>query len=242
MFLALFDIDGTLISTLGAGMRAFYRAMDNVFHVQVGEGAIRPDGKTDPLILKELLAYAGLEDRWCDETRDAVFSAYLRCLEDEMGRARENGRIRVLPGARDLLERLAAESDFCLGLVTGNLEKGASIKLKSAGLDRFFKFGGYASDSENRTELTRAGIQRGIRYIAPAPLDRAFVIGDTPLDILHGRAAGARTIAVASARYAMEELASHNPDLLVADLTPASHIIEFMRGRCPSSSSGPTVP
>jgi phosphoglycolate phosphatase len=229
MLLALFDIDGTLISTRGAGMRAFYRALDSIFHVQASDGLIHPDGKTDPLILKELLAHFGLEDRWNDETRDVIFSAYINYLDDEMRRARENGLIRVLPGVTDLLDRLAGETDFCVGLVTGNLEKGALIKIQNSGLDGYFRFGGYGSDSEDRTEITRVGIQRGARYMAPALLDGAFVIGDTPLDIHHGRAAGARTIAVASAKYDMEALASHSPDLLVPDLTAASDIITFMR-------------
>jgi phosphoglycolate phosphatase-like HAD superfamily hydrolase len=236
MLLALFDIDGTLISTRGAGMRAFYRALDSIFHVQARDGVIRPDGKTDPLILKELLAYFGLEGRYCDETRDALFSAYLSYLDDEMTRAKENGLIRILPGAKELLEILTVEPDFRIGLVTGNLEKGAFIKLQNAGLDGYFRFGGYGSDSENRTDLTRTGIQRGARLIAPSPLEGAFVIGDTPLDIHHGRAAGAGTIAVASAKYSMEELASHRPDLLVPDLTEAPGIIEFMRSRRPMHS------
>jgi phosphoglycolate phosphatase len=235
MLLALFDVDGTLISTRGAGMRAFYRALNSVFGVQASDGAIRPDGKTDPLILRELLAHFGLEKEWCDAVRDRVFSCYLSCLEEEMSQARARGMIRILPGVKELLDRLEQELDFCVGLVTGNLERGAHIKVQNAGLEGYFRFGGYGSDSENRTELTRAGIQRGARHIAPAPLEGAFVIGDTPLDIHHGRAAGACTIAVASAKYGMDELASHSPDLLVPDLTAASDIIGFMRSRSQSS-------
>jgi phosphoglycolate phosphatase len=229
MRLVLFDVDGTLITTRGAGMRAFYRTMDHLFKVKVDEEAIRPDGKTDPLILKELLKQSNLEDRWCDKTRDVLFSLYLDYLDDEMSRAKERGLIRILPGVTDLLDMLTAQPDFCIGLVTGNLEQGAHIKLKNAGLDDYFRFGGYGSDSEDRTVLTRIGIQRGSRIIAPAPVEGTFVIGDTPLDIHHGHAAGARVIAVASARYGMDELRAHEPDLLVSDLTPADSIIRFMR-------------
>jgi phosphoglycolate phosphatase-like HAD superfamily hydrolase len=229
MKLVLFDVDGTLISTKGAGMRAFYRALKHHFGVEVGNGAIRPDGMTDPLILKGLLNYCNLAERWCDETREELFSKYLTCLEEEMSQASRRGLIRVLPGVQELLSDLCRQKDFAVGLVTGNLEKGAFIKLSHAGLDGFFRFGGYGSDSENRTELTRLAIQRGTRLVAPKRVENSFVIGDTPLDVLHGRAAGVYVIAVASARYSMDDLASCDPDLLVSDLTAADIIISFMR-------------
>ena len=229
MKLVLFDVDGTLISTKGAGMRAFCRAMKQHFDVHVDDDAVRPDGKTDSLILKELLCHCNLVERWCEETRDALFSEYLSCLEEEMSQARNRGLIRVLPGVLDFLKNLGGQKDFAVGLVTGNLDKGAFTKLSHAGLDGFFRFGGYGSDSEDRTELTRVAIQRGTRLVAPEPVESSFVIGDTPLDVLHGRAAGAYVIAVASARYGMDDLASSNPDLLVSDMTSADIIISFMR-------------
>ncbi len=229
MRLALFDVDGTLITTGGAGMRAFYRALRLIFNVDANGEVIHPDGKTDPLILKELLAYYGLADRWGDKTSDDLFSSYLSCLEDEMRRAKECGLIRILPGVVDLLEMLSGQPDFCVGLVTGNLERGAAIKLSNAGLARYFRFGGYGSDSEDRTKLTRIGIQRGARTIAPEPVESVYILGDTPLDIIHGHAAGASVIAVASARYGIDDLRAYNPDMLVPDLTPAECIVRFMR-------------
>jgi phosphoglycolate phosphatase len=229
MKLVLFDVDGTLISTKGAGMRAFYRALKHHFDVHVDNDAIRPDGKTDPLILKELLCHCNLAEKWCEETREALFSKYLSCLEEEMSEASRRGLLRILPGVLDLLKDLGRQRDFAVGLVTGNLERGAFTKLFHAGLDGFFRFGGYGSDSEDRTELTRIAIQRGTRLVAPEPVENSFVIGDTPLDVLHGRAAGAYVIAVASARYGMDDLASCNPDFLVSDLTSADVIISFMR-------------
>ncbi len=231
MRLVLFDIDGTLTLTGGAGMRAFYRAMRDVFDIAVDSEVIRPDGKTDPLIARELLAYFGQDDRWNEKSQNALFSSYLIYLEEEMQRARERGAVRVLPGVSKLLEALAGMRDFALGLVTGNLQEGARIKLEHAGLARYFRYGGYGSDSENRTSLIRLGIQRGSRLIAPARVEGAFVIGDTPLDIIHGHAAGACVVAVASAKYSLEDLRSHHPDLLVPDLTPVDSIISFMRTR-----------
>jgi phosphoglycolate phosphatase len=229
MQLVLFDVDGTLISTRGAGMRAFYRALESLFKVVVDKDVIRPDGMTDPLIVKELLAYYDLTDHCGDDTQKALFACYLDCLEDEMTRARERGAIRILPGVSALLQALSVQPDFAVGLVTGNLERGAQIKLDNAGLSRYFRFGGYGSDSANRTELTKIGIARGAQMIAPEEVKYSYVIGDTPLDIEHGRAAGARVIAVASARYTVRDLACHNPDLLVSDLTGVDSIIDFMR-------------
>ncbi|MBN1569048.1 MAG: HAD hydrolase-like protein [Acidobacteria bacterium] len=236
MLLVLFDVDGTLILTHGAIMRALHRAMNHHFGVPADQAPIQPDGKTDPLILRELLEYFHLEDRWSEATRDLVLSSYLRYLDEEMSEVRDRGLIRILPGVRTFLDMLSAQPDFCIGLVTGNLEEGAGIKLKNAGLDRYFRFGSYGSDSEDRTALTRIGIRRGAQIIAPAPVDGAFVIGDTPLDIRHGHAAGARVVAVASARYGMEELRAHDPDLLVPDLNDAVSLIRFMRGPQPRES------
>jgi phosphoglycolate phosphatase-like HAD superfamily hydrolase len=229
MRLVLFDIDGTLILTRGAGMRAFYRAMRHAFDITVDSEVICPDGKTDPLIAKELLAYFGQGDRWNEKSRDALFSSYISCLEEEMSRARESGFIRILPGVTLLLDGLISQPDFALGLVTGNLEEGARIKLEKAGLDSYFRFGGYGSDSEDRTALIRVGIRRGAQLVAPAPVEDSFVIGDTPLDVIHGHAAGACVIAVASAKYSVDDLCPHGPDLLVPDLTQVDSIISFMR-------------
>jgi len=228
MKLVLFDIDGTLILTGGAGMRAFFSAFKQVFDLNVSREVIRPDGKTDPLIAKEILAHFGLEACWNPQSRDALFTAYLDLLDVEMGRARDNKAIRILPGVKELLEFLKREREFGLGLVTGNLEGGARIKLGKAGLDSYFRFGGYGSDSEDRTELIRKAIERGTELAAPAPVDAAYVIGDTPLDIIHGHAAGASVIAVASARYSVTDLQQHNPDLLVASLSPVEPILKFI--------------
>jgi phosphoglycolate phosphatase len=229
MRLALFDIDGTLILTGGAGMRAFYRALRQVFGIRVDGEVIHPDGKTDPLIAKQVLKHFGRSECWNDDSRAQLFAAYLACLQEEMEHARSHGAIRILPGAIELLDRLAAEPDFALGLVTGNLEQGAWIKLASAGLASYFRFGGYGSDSEDRTILIREAINRGTKLVAPATVEAAIVIGDTPLDISHGHAAGASVVAVASARYGTADLEPHGPDLLVPSLAPVEPILAFMR-------------
>jgi phosphoglycolate phosphatase-like HAD superfamily hydrolase len=229
MKLVLFDIDGTLILTGGAGMRAFYRALHHVFDLAVDSEVIRPDGKTDPLIAKEFLGHFGREDCWNEQAREALFSCYIDCLHDEMCKAVECNAVRVLPGVKDLLQSLSASPDYAVGIVTGNVEHGARIKLASAGLWQYFGFGGYGSDSEDRTSLIRTAIERGSRLVAPATPDAAFVIGDTPLDVIHGHAAGAAVIAVASARYSIDDLRPYDPDLLVASLAPIDPILSFLR-------------
>ncbi len=224
----LFDIDGTLILTGGAGMRAFFRAFQRVFDISVEKEVIRPDGKTDPLIARELLKFFGQEARWNSQSSDALFAVYLSLLEEEMAQARAENRIRILPGVMDLLEALSSRRDFALGLVTGNLAEGARIKLEQAGLNQYFQFGGYGSDSEDRTELIRRAIQRGEERVAPARVGASVVIGDTPLDIIHGHAAGASVIAVASARYSVADLQRHEPDFLVPSLAPIHPVMSFL--------------
>ncbi len=229
MRLVMFDVDGTLILSNHAGMHAFHRAFQDVFQVPVEREVVRPDGKTDPLIARELLAFFGLDARWTEQTREALFSAYLQNLESEMRLVAETGALRVLPGVVNLLDMLARQPDFALGLATGNLEPGAEIKLRQAGLDGYFRFGGFGSDSEDRTELIRQGMRRGADLCAPLPIDAFFVVGDTPLDITHGHEAGARVLAVASARYSMTDMEPFRPEMLVSDLTDNAAILSFFR-------------
>jgi len=229
--LTLFDIDGTLISTDGAGLRAFRSAMKDVFRIQIEPTAISPDGKTDPLILKEFLKYYQSMALWSQTNEKELFARYLECLEDEMTLARTSGRARILPGVEKLLKALSGNSDFAVGLATGNLEAGARIKLQGLGLYRYFGFGGFGSDSENRTELTRIGVRRGRSRVAPASVDAVFIIGDTPFDIMHGHAAGEEVIAVASGRFGIDELEMCNPDLALEDLTETERIVSFMKGK-----------
>ena len=229
MRLLLFDVDGTLILSGGAGMRAFHRAFQHVFGVAVNREVIRPDGKTDPVIAREMLAHFGLEQCWSETSRNAMFSAYLEMLEFEMSRAAANGSLRALPGVVDLLQTLTRQPDFALGLATGNLERGTRIKLRHAGLDRYFSFGGFGSDADDRTKLIRLGISRGTCLCAPEAVDAAFVIGDTPLDIVHGHQAGARVLAVASARYSMTDMEPYRPEMLVPDLSAVDDILSFFR-------------
>ncbi|MDE2928428.1 MAG: HAD family hydrolase [Acidobacteriota bacterium] len=221
MRLVLFDIDGTLLLSGGAGTRSLYRAFQIRYGIEPDWTAIRFDGKTDPLIIQEIVSKYGVDD----EPGQDLYDIYLSILPDEV---RRSPGFQVLAGARELVIRLSADPGFLIGLATGNVETGARLKLERAGLSSYFPFGGYGSDSGDRTELIRAAIRRGSELAAPLAVGEVFVIGDTPRDVRHGRAAGATTIAVATGNYGLDELKDCGPDLAVAGLQPMGPILEFM--------------
>ncbi len=222
MKLVLFDIDGTLLLTGGAGSRALRRALYRVFGLANGMNSIRPDGKTDPQIVQEALRRHGKEQ---GVIVPSFFRTYLEFLEGEI---RVSPNFVVLPGVRRLVSRLDHDKRFSVGLATGNIEEGARLKLKRAGLSSFFSFGAFGSDAEDRTRLIRIAIHRGLEKISPADLEAVFVIGDTPRDIIHGREAKAKTIAVATGSYSLDTLRSYGPDLALPSLEMIEPIEIFM--------------
>jgi len=225
MRLILFDIDGTLLLTGHAGKRALKSALTSDAALATAFDSIRMDGKTDPLIVREVMQACGRESECTQETVSRFLDDYVEHLRREMASCTT---LVVLPGVKDLLSKLRGHHGFLLGLATGNIERGAYLKLIPAGLRDFFSFGGFGSDAEDRTELIGIAIDRGRELAAPRQVDAAYVIGDTPLDIEHGRAAGARTIAVASGSYSTEALAEYKPDLLVKSLEPVEPVLDFL--------------
>lgn len=218
MKLVLFDIDGTLLLSDGAGRRAIHRALREVF------GATGPtdyffDGKTDPQIVRELMRLAGHGDAHIDAQMETLLARYLECLHEEL---RAPGRRPyTLPGVPQLLDALENEPDVILGLLTGNLEEGANAKLRAVGLDpRRFRIGAYGSDHEQRPELpgialARTKSQLGIDVTGGA----VVVIGDTPADLTCGKSLGAGAIGVATGRHSVEELSRHDPLAVFPDLS-----------------------
>ncbi len=223
MKLLLFDIDGTLLLTNGAGTRAANRAFEKIYGIKNAMNQIDAAGKTDPLILKEIFLNELNRDYAQQEAR-ALYDHYIPFLEEETGKA----EITVMPGVRQLLENLTAREDMVLGVATGNIEEGAWIKLRSAGLDKHFKFGGFGSDSHSREHLILKALDRAKDHIAhPTEFEKIFVIGDTPYDINHGRAAGALTVGVATGSYSRAQLEEHNPDHLFDDLNNLQSVIRI---------------
>jgi len=213
--LVLFDIDGTLISTGGRAGAALDRALERTFGRPVPSAGYRYAGKTDPQIVFELMALAGL-DRAAVEPRLAeALDRYVADLRETFG----DGDVRVLPGVAALLERLAARSDVRIGLLTGNVEAGAAVKLAAAGLGRHFAIGAFGSDHEDRTRLVPIARQRALARWGGAFEDsRTVVVGDAEADVACARAGRARAVAVASGPTPRERLAALGPDALFDSL------------------------
>ncbi len=211
MKVVLFDIDGTLITSGGAGriaMRDGFKAVvgrDDVFDFPLG-------GMTDRGILRRALNNAELEPD--PSLMDAILDAYLERLENEVLKA---ANYRVFESARTLAQSLKMVK-FAVGLGTGNVERGARIKLQRADLAKEFEFGGFGSDDENRAKLIAAGLNRG-RDLLHDPYAQGVIIGDTPLDIDAAHAVGAQCIAVATGSFSLDELLEHRPALAVSDLS-----------------------
>ena len=223
MKLLLFDIDGTILSTNGAGSRAVRRAFEKVHRVDAEIEMIDFAGKTDPLILKQIYINALGREHTPDEEEE-VYSHYIQYLKEEI----KTAEIDVKPGIKKLLDTLSEREDILLGLGTGNIEAGARIKLRQAGLSGHFEFGGFGCDSEHRTEVIKRGIERAhFHKRTDTAFTQTFVIGDTPHDINHGRAAGAKVVAVATGFYSKEELLEHRPDYFYEDFSDTESVISI---------------
>ena len=210
----LFDIDGTLLYTGGAGAVAWQRAFAELYGIEANIEEHTHAGMTDPeiatIVFREVIGREGT-----DQERAAAIAAYL----DHLGRAVEESEgYEVKPGIEQLLPRLAHDG-VLLGLVTGNIESAAHLKLARGDLNRYFSFGGYGSDSSDRTELTRRAIERG-GGVAGRPLDPAatIAVGDTPRDVTAGHGAGIRVCGVATGQYTVEELTGAGADWAVPDV------------------------
>lgn len=213
----IFDLDGTLLSTGGAGGLAWDRAFQEVFGKSVDIAAVTESGMTDHDVA--FTALGTVLDR--EPTRqdiDQLTPVYLRELPDAVAQSKG---YRVEPGIVELLERLAGEG-YPLGITTGNIEPAAEIKLQRGGLNHFFAFGGFGSDSPNRTELTLHAVKRGIVVCAtgsypggrPQVLSRDdfIAVGDTPRDVEAGHAAGIRVVSVATGLFDLETLEATGPE------------------------------
>jgi phosphoglycolate phosphatase len=212
--LILFDVDGTLLDTGGAGARSWSWAFEHVFNVQADIGKHSNAGMTDPVVARS--TFTEVMDREPTPAELArLMSAYLSVLPDYV--AASEG-YRVLPGVVELLARLA-KADILMGITSGALEAGAHAKLGRAKLNHYFLVGGYGSDSEDRVELTHCAIRRGERLLS-RPLEGAevAVVGDTPLDISAAQGVGVVSVGVATGRYDVAELKAANADHVLASL------------------------
>lgn len=221
--LILWDIDGTLIHSGGAGERALIAALRDEFGIAGTLDDIELAGRTDPWIARRVLAKFAVPDT--TENISRYLDGYLRALTEEVA----NRHARTLPGIRELLTTLKERRDVAQGLLTGNLRRGAEIKLTHHDLWVHFAFGAFADDSEMRDELgphaiSRASAHHSVEFSA----DRVFVIGDTPHDIACGKVIGAHTIAVATGRFSVDELSACQPTAVFPDLSDTAAVLRLL--------------
>jgi phosphoglycolate phosphatase-like HAD superfamily hydrolase len=204
----LFDIDGTLLVTGGAGAVAWQRAFLELYDIEANIEEHTHAGMTDPeiaaIVFREVIGREGS----AAERAEAI-AGYLSHLQQAV---EESAGYRVMPGIEELLPRLTEEG-VLLGIVTGNIEAAAHIKLARGDLNRYFAFGGYGSDSRDRTELTKKALERGAE-VSGHPLDPAetIAVGDTPRDVKAGHGAGIKVVGVATGSYTVDELTDAGAD------------------------------
>jgi phosphoglycolate phosphatase len=224
--LLLFDIDGTLLLSGGAGVRSMNLAFEKVFGITEGFTGIPLSGRTDSFLVSQALQRANLDDSAAHHAR--LRETYLGILSEEIEQP-GTGRKQVLPGVRELLEAITPNPLWHVGLLTGNYEPAARTKLRYFALDGFFSWGAFGEDAADRDELARIAVARSVEHNVPAEARRnAIVIGDTPHDVACARAASARAIAVATGGCTIEELTASQPDVLLADLRDTEAILRLL--------------
>ncbi len=215
--LFLFDIDGTLVSAGGAGRVALGRALQTVFGTTGPIESYDFRGKTDPRIVWDLMGAAGLDAARIAGWLAACFDAYVAELDALIG---DGSRVKVMPGIGAVVTTLAARADAVVGLLTGNIERGARVKLATTGLWPLFRVGAFGSDDMDRRRLPAIACERARHAVGePFAFEQVTIIGDTPLDVDCARACGARAVAVATGFHPAEDLAACAPDLFFSDFS-----------------------
>jgi phosphoglycolate phosphatase len=221
--LLLWDIDGTLIDSGGGGERSLRFALEKEFGISDPLGWLELAGRTDRWIAEQVLVHHHLPVS--EENVQRFLRAYLATVAEQL----MNPRARVLPGVREMLERIASHPTATQGLLTGNLESGAKIKLGHFDLWKYFAFGAYADDSALRNELGPHAVRRASAHHAVSfRAERIFVIGDTPHDIACGKVIGAKTIAVATGRYSESALAPFAADFVFPNLLDLDRVVKVL--------------
>lgn len=224
----LFDIDGTLVTTGGAGRRALQRVFDVLFQ-EKDACNFRFDGMTDRAIVRGGLRAIGRPDDANEVER--VLAAYLDVLRDEV-RQMDETRYRVHPGMVPCLDAAASRSNVAIGLGTGNIREGARVKLERVGIYDRFGFGGFGCDHEDRPTLIRIGAERGAAQLGVPLQDcRVVVIGDTPKDVAAAAAIGAECVGVGTGSFKPEDLVACGARWAFPDLSDASALTAILDGR-----------
>jgi len=223
MLTFLFDIDGTLLDTRGAGRAAFEAVLAAEFGVQQMAADVPYAGRTDRAIVADLFSCHGIDAT--PAAWDRFVAAYPQRLRETLSRYHGS----VLPGVTQLIDHLHRRENLLLGLLTGNLRSGADLKLAHYGLADFFAFGGFGDHHTSRDDVARAALVAAERLQdGAADGHQVVVVGDTPHDVGCGKVIGAQTIAVATGSSTLETLAETAPDLLLNDLSDTRAIVAWI--------------
>ena len=218
MKLILFDIDGTLICSGGAGRKALDAAFFSVLGVRNTMSGFSLGGLTDALILERVFEEHADAEMLPADAGEQVIDIYLEHLRVEI---EQSAGYKVLPGVLALIQRLSRDKDVTLALGTGNIEAGARVKLGRGALNEYFSCGGFGSDGYSRPEILQAGVRRA-ESLQQGPFDSIWVVGDTCHDVRAARAIGATVLAVATGTESVDELEKSRPDLVVDLLSEPS--------------------
>lgn len=226
MTLLLFDIDGTLITTGGAGYRTMRRAIERVLDVEAALVGIPVAGRTDSIILRDALQALG---RTLDDaTRDRIRETYCGMLQAELEAI--GGGPGVLPGVRELLGRLADDPAYHIALLTGNFTQSAQIKLGYFDLWHHFAWGAFGEDAVERNDMLPIALQRyRARTGLPITPDRVVIIGDTPNDVAVARAGGARAVCVTTGQYDRTALLEAGAEIVFHDLSDVDEVLRVFQ-------------
>ena len=215
--LFLFDIDGTLVTAAGAGRIALGRALEMVYGTTGPIERYDFRGKTDPRIVWDLMTAAGLDEAAIQAKQATCFEAYVAELDALIG---DGARVKIMPGVAEMVKALSVRDDAVVGLLTGNIEAGARVKLRPTGLWPLFRLGAFGSDAMDRRALPGIACERAHRIAGHAfDFAQVTIIGDTPLDVDCARACGAVAVAVATGFHPAEDLQACAPDLFFADFS-----------------------
>jgi len=235
----LFDIDGTLVDTAGSGRDAIEGALVEVFGTAGPIDELSFAGLTDPYIVRQLMLHAGFDDAEIDARLDALWAAYLGRLDAVL--ASRSSRLRVHPGVAALLDALQRVGAG-VGLLTGNIEGGAHLKLGACGLAGRFGFGAFGSDAEDRDALPAIALGRAREALGRlAPPERTWVVGDTPRDIGCARAGGVRVLAVATGQFTVRDLRAIGPDHAVDTLADTELVLALLDGESRAAGEDATL-
>jgi phosphoglycolate phosphatase-like HAD superfamily hydrolase len=231
--LLLWDIDGTITHIAQAGERALTSSWEKVMGYPTTLADVDYRGRTDVMIFHKLMAKHGVSAT--PQLIHELVEGYLKALPSEIHQAESK---HVHPGVINILERARSREDIAQALLTGNLSQGAQIKLEHFNVWHYFEFGAFANDSANRNDLGPVALRRASEaYGHEFAPERTFIIGDTPHDIECAKVIGAHCIAVATGSFSIEELQSHHPSAVLADLSDTEgffRLIERLCGRIAS--------